>query len=155
MPPPAHPHQYQQHHHPNPSILSTFTTALADLSTLNPALNALRHDYLALELELRDLMLENSRSCSLAQELQRKNEVLEKERDRMQDECAAAFAGGLKAQNDRFAEALKRGSGGSGDRNSGRSSGGDWRDGVLGEVWLRKGRFVWVRREGGVYYWQD
>lgn len=71
----------------------------------------------------------------------------------MQDECAAAFAGGLRAQNGLFRKALNRGSGGSGGsgsrRHSGRSSGGDWRDGVLGEVWVRKGRFVWVRREGG------
>jgi len=68
MSPPTH-----HHHHQTPasnhSILSTFTTALSDLSILSPTLHSLRRDYLALEPELRDLMLENSRSRSLAQEL--------------------------------------------------------------------------------------
>jgi len=142
---------------PNLSVLNTFTAALSDLSALKPTLLTLRNNYLSLELELRNLAAENLQSRARIENLTRKCERLEKERNGMARECASLFAARLERQNENFMQDLARSSGIEFDEVvaldspiwvcGGAAAAG--RDGVVGEVWKREGRFVWVRREDG------
>ena len=154
MPPtPYHQPHLQQNTSPNLSVLSTFTAALSDLSTLKPTLLTLRHDYLSLDRELL-------RATSQIEDLERKNERLERGNERMRRECDAIYAGRMNYQNERFMEDLSRQSGisfeGFAAADDAAVDSPMWldaaaagRDGVVGEVWKREGRFIWVRREDG------
>ena len=160
MPPtPYHQPHLQQNTSPNLSVLSTFTAALSDLSTLKPTLLTLRHDYLSLDRELL-------RATSQIEDLERKNERLERGNERMRRECDAIYAGRMNYQNERFMEDLSRQSGISFegfaaaddaavdspmwlDAAAAAAAAAAGRDGVVGEVWKREGRFIWVRREDG------
>ncbi|KAM0700006.1 hypothetical protein Q7P36_000217 [Cladosporium allicinum] len=154
MPPtPYHQPHLQKNTSPNLSVLSAFTAALSDLSTLKPTLLTLRHDYLSLDRELL-------RATSQIEDLERKNERLERDNKRMRRECDAIYAGRMNYQNERFMEDLSRQSEISFEGFAADDAAVDspmWldaaaaagRDGVVGEVWKREGRFIWVRREDG------
>ena len=81
----------------------------------------------------------------------------------MRRECDAIYAGRMNYQNERFMEDLSRQSGisfeGFAAADDAAVDSPMWldaaaaaaagRDGVVGEVWKREGRFIWVRREDG------
>ena len=148
------PHQPDQHNH---SILNAFNAALSDLSTLKPTLLTLRHDYLALDLQLRNLTAENLQATSQIEDLTKKNERLEKERTQIERDCVGLFAEQLKAQNHHFTNELGGRDSGSKFVDSpmwlrnavtadGGAAGGN---AVVEGPWKREWMLLWVHREDG------
>lgn len=103
-------------------VLKACASAADELTFLKSSLKALREDYIALETELRQRMDEYVASKEEATYWKERCFALE----RREHESNTSTSRGLNAQNDRFA----------------RSVGGEEK---MGEIWRRKGSFVWVR----------